>query len=151
MAEKINRSFNESQYYSLKYKNYFPIYEKLFDKFRDKKLLCRDRCFIWWLIENVEKIFWEGSRIIGIDLNPKAKNFEDDEIEIFIGSRIWPKFLGKFFKKVGKVDIILDDGGHTNFQQIMTTCCAVPNINDDGLLVVETCFIVTVLVIELDF
>ena len=39
MAEKkLIDLFNESQYYSLKYKNYFPIYEKLFDKFRDKKI-----------------------------------------------------------------------------------------------------------------
>jgi hypothetical protein len=27
--------FNESKYYSLKYKNYFPIYEKLFSRFKN--------------------------------------------------------------------------------------------------------------------
>ena len=41
-----------------------------------KKLLCRDRCFIWWFIKMWKKYFGEGSRIIGIDLNPKAKNLK---------------------------------------------------------------------------
>ncbi len=142
MAEKkLIDLFNESQHYSLKYKNYFPIYEKLFDKYRDKKItfveigvLSGGSLKMW------KKYFGERSRIIGIDLNPKAKNFENDEIEIFIGSQSDESFWENFFKKVGKVDIILDDGGHTNFQQIMTTCCSVPNINDDGLLVVEDVF-----------
>jgi formamidopyrimidine-DNA glycosylase len=42
-----------------------------------------------------------------------------------------------FFKKVGEVDIILDDGGHTNYQQIKTTTSCVPNIKDEGLLLIE--------------
>ena len=37
--KKLIELFNESKYYSLKYKNYFTIYEKLFDKYRNKKLL----------------------------------------------------------------------------------------------------------------
>ena len=32
---------------------------------------------------------------------------------------------------------ILDDGGHSNDQQISTTINTIPNINDDGLLVIE--------------
>ena len=101
MAEKkLIDLFNESQYYSLKYKNYFPIYEKLFDKYRDKKItfveigvLSGGSLKMW------KKYFGEGSRIIGIDLNPKAKNFENDEIEIFIGSQSDESFWENFFKK----------------------------------------------------
>ena len=32
---------------------------------------------------------------------------------------------------------IQDDGGHTNFQQIMTVNCCVPNIKDNGILITE--------------
>ena len=102
MAEKkLIDLFNESQHYSLKFKNYFPIYEKLFDKYRDKKItfveigvLSGGSLKMW------KKYFGEGSRIIGIDLNPKAKNFENDEIEIFIGSQSDESFWENFFKKV---------------------------------------------------
>ena len=30
--------FNDTKYYSLKYKNYFPIYEKILSNYREKKI-----------------------------------------------------------------------------------------------------------------
>ena len=81
--KKLIELFNESKYYSLKYKNYFTIYEKLFDKYRNKKItfveigvLSGGSLKMW------KKYFGERSRIIGIDLNPRAKNFENDEIDL---------------------------------------------------------------------
>ena len=139
--KKLIDFFNESEYYSLKYKNYFPVYERLFEKYRNREItfveigvLSGGSLRMW------KKYFGAGCKVIGVDLNPKAKEFEEDGIEIFIGSQSDKNFWENFFNKVGKVDIILDDGGHTNFQQIMTTCCTVPNINDNGLLVVEDVF-----------
>ena len=39
MSEKtLLDHFYDSKHYSLKYKNYFPIYEKLFSSFRKKKI-----------------------------------------------------------------------------------------------------------------
>ena len=38
---------------------------------------------------------------------------------------------------MGNVDIILDDGGHTNLDQIITTVKCVDKINDGGVLMVE--------------
>ena len=71
----------------------------------------------------------ENARIIGIDLNPEAKIFEKEGFEIFIGDQQSPKFWDYFFHEVGKIDILLDDGGHTNEQQIMTTEKCLENIN----------------------
>ena len=45
--------------------------------------------------------------------------------------------FGKIFLIVGNVDIILDDGGHTNLDQIITTVKCVDKINDGGVLMVE--------------
>ena len=45
--------------------------------------------------------------------------------------------MEKIFKENSKIDIILDDGGHTNEQQINTVISCIPNINDDGLLITE--------------
>ena len=133
--------FNQSEYYALKYKNYFPIYEKLFSKFKGKKItfveigvLSGGSLFMW------RKFFGDQARIIGIELNPAAKRFEKDGFEIHIGNQSDENFWKDFFQKVGEVDIILDDGGHTNFQQIVTTCSCVPFIKNGGLLVVEDVF-----------
>jgi len=133
--------FNESRFYSLKYSNYFHIYEKLFSRFRGKKItfveigvLSGGSLFMW------KKYFGNNARIIGVELNPNAKKFEDYGFEIFIGNQSDPNFWNDFFKKTGNVDIILDDGGHTNYQQIITSSYCIPNINDNGIMAVEDVF-----------
>ena len=55
----------------------------------------------------------------------------------FIGDQSSETFWKNFFEKVGKVDILLDDGGHTNENQILTLNNVINNINDDGLIVIE--------------
>jgi hypothetical protein len=87
--------------------------------------------FMW------RNFFGPQARIIGIDLNPLAKRWIDHGFEIFIGSQSNPLFWDEFFKSVGLVDIILDDGGHTDEQQIITTNCCIPFIKNSGLLMVE--------------
>lgn len=77
------------------------------------------------------------ARIIGIDLNPCAKMWERHGFEIHIGDQANEKFWQDFFEKVGPVDIFIDDGGHTNHQQIATVNCAVEHVRDGGLLIVE--------------
>ena len=130
--------FEESEYHTIKYRNYFPIYEKLFAKFVNKKITFVEigvfsggSLFMW------KKYFGKDARIIGIDLNSDAKRFEKDGFEIFIGNQSDENFWKVFFEKVGDVDIILDDGGHTNFQQIVTASCCIPHIKDNGILAVE--------------
>ena len=46
-------------------------------------------------------------------------------------------FWTDFYKQVGEVDILLDDGGHTYIQQIVTAEYALDNIKDGGVLAVE--------------
>lgn len=45
--------------------------------------------------------------------------------------------MNSVFKKIEKVEIILDDGGHTNSQQINAVINCIFHINSDGLLVTE--------------
>ena len=135
---KSYKSFMKSNYLALKYKNYFNIYDNLFNKYRNKNITFIEigifsggSLFMW------RNFFGKRARIIGIDLNPDSKRFEKYGFEIFIGDQSRPDFWKKFFSKIGKADIILDDGGHTNYQQIITTNCCVPNIKDNGILVTE--------------
>lgn len=60
-----------------------------------------------------------------------------DGFDIHIGNQADPKFWDKFFSSIGDVDVILDDGGHTNEQQIITTHKTIPHIKDGGMLIVE--------------
>jgi len=135
---ETQKLFEESKYQSYKLKKYFKVYDKIFSPYKNKKItfveigiLNGGSLFIW------KKFFGEHARIIGIDMNPDCKKFEKDGFEIFIGDQSDPIFWKNFFNKVGKIDIILDDGGHTNKQQIMTVVSCIPNIKNDGMVVIE--------------
>jgi hypothetical protein len=67
-----------------------------------------------------KEYFGDAARIIGVDLNPIALELEKDGFEIYIGNQESADFWLDLKSKVGDVDIILDDGGHKNGQQIAT-------------------------------
>jgi hypothetical protein len=81
--------------------------------------------------------FGPQARIIGVDMNPASKVWESHGFEIHIGDQASQIFWSDFFRKVGSVDVFIDDGGHTNLQQITTVHCAVEHIKDGGVLIVE--------------
>ena len=131
-------AFRNSPEPTLKVTSYFEVYDKLFKKFQNRPItfveignLNGGSLFMW------RKFFGKKARIIGIDLNPKAKKWEKDGFEIFIGNQADPDFWDDFKLKVKSIDILLDDGGHTYPQQIITSESMLDIINDGGMLVVE--------------
>ena len=134
----VYKSYEKSPYLSLKHSSYFQVYAELFEKYRDKEVtfvevgvLNGGSLFMW------RDYFGSRARIIGVELNSAAKKWEAEGFEIYIGSQSDPIFWQNFFKAVGPVDVLLDDGGHTYEQQIVTADQCIPNIKDGGLLVVE--------------
>ena len=131
-------SFLNSPNYSIKHTNYFDIYDKLLGKFLGKNftfveigVLDGGSLFMW------RSFFGDSARIIGIDLNPEAVKWRENGFEIYIGDQSNPKFWEDFFQNIGNIDVLLDDGGHRNDQQIVTTECVLPHIKDGGLLIIE--------------
>jgi len=131
-------SFISSPYFSAKHLTYFSVYDQYLSKFRKSKIVFVEigifsggSLFMW------RDFFGPKARIIGIDMNPDAKKWESEGFEIFIGDQSNPKFWLDFFDKVGDVDIILDDGGHTYEQQIVTATSCIPKIKEGGILLVE--------------
>lgn len=136
--ETSYESFMRSPYRSHKISSYFEVYDELFSKFRNKKItfvevgvLGGGSLFMW------RDYFGPEARIIGVDLNPNAKKWEAYGFEIYIGSQSDELFWNNFIETVGKVDALLDDGGHSYEQQVITVEKMLDNINDGGLLVVE--------------
>ena len=131
-------SYMNSPHVSYKHTTYFDSYDHFLSNYRDKEItfveigvLDGGSLFMW------RDYFGRKARIIGVDLNPDAKKWEKEGFEIFIGSQSDEKFWQKFIKKVGKIDILLDDGGHTYSQQIVTTECLLPHIRDGGIIIIE--------------
>lgn len=131
-------SYMKSPYRSIKHTTYFSTYDDLFSRYRGKEItfveigvLGGGSLFMW------RDFFGEKARIIGVDFNPNAKKWESEGFEIFIGSQSDENFWAEFINNIGPVDIVLDDGGHTYKQQIITAENLMGNIRDGGMLVVE--------------
>ena len=138
MSDSLDILFNKSKDSSTKWRKYFDVYEENFLRFRGKDITFVEiGIFNGGSLEIWKNYFGPNSRIIGIDLNPECKKFEKDNIKVFIGDQSDPKFWKNFFHEVGDVDIVLDDGGHTNLAQIISAVECVKNIKDGGMLVVE--------------
>mgnify|MGYP001053400412 CR=1 FL=1 len=137
MKNSIN-SFEKSPKKSIKYSTYFNSYDHFFKNYIGKKItfveigvLSGGSLFMW------RDYFGEKARIIGIDNNPNALKWKNYGFEIYIGDQEDFLFWENFKKSVGKVDVILDDGGHTYDQQIITVECLLDNVSDNGVIVIE--------------
>mgnify|MGYP000277120417 CR=1 FL=1 len=134
----IYRSFSKSPYKSIKHSSYFDVYEKLFHRYRDKPVVFVEigvlnggSLFMW------RDYFGKQAQIIGIDLNPEARRWQEHGFDIFIGDQANPLFWQQIITKYPQIDVVLDDGGHTYEQQIMTTELLKVHIKDGGLIVIE--------------
>lgn len=123
---------------SFKHSTYFPVYDQLLSQYRGKPItfievgvLNGGSLFMW------RKFFGKKARIIGVDLNPDAKKWEAHGFEIFIGNQADPNFWETLFAQTGDVDVLLDDGGHTYVQQIVTAECSMAHIRDGGMVIIE--------------
>ena len=135
---ELQKLFQESYFLSTKWEKYFKIYDDVLTKYKNKKIdFVEIGIFQGGSLEIWKKFFGNQARIIGIDLNSECKKFEKNGFEIFIGNQSNEKFWDNFFNEVGPADIILDDGGHTNEQQIKTVINCLSNIKDGGILITE--------------
>jgi hypothetical protein len=135
---RIVNAYLSSPYLSIKHTSYFHVYEQLLSRFIGQPITFVEvgvynggSLFMW------RRFFGEQARIIGVDLNPDARRWEKDGFEIWIGNQSNPDFWAEFLKSVGPIDVFLDDGGHSNIQQIQTVVSVAPSIKDNGLLLVE--------------
>lgn len=134
----IYDSYMASRYLSIKHTSYFQVYEKLLAPYRGTAFTFVEvgvynggSLFMW------RDFFGPQARIIGVEFNPDAKIWESEGFEIHIGDQADPSFWDTFYSQVGPIDVMLDDGGHSNEQQIVTVAKAAENVNNGGLIIVE--------------
>lgn len=137
-TKKLVAIFLAADKLSIKNDSYFDIYESLFERYIGRQITFVEiGVFNGGSLHMWREYFGESARIIGIDLNPIAMELKKDGFEIFIGNQESHEFWLTLKDQLGSVDIILDDGGHRNGQQISTIYYGVELIKDGGIIVVE--------------
>ena len=121
-----------------KWLHYFDIYERHFASFRNRDITFLEiGVFHGGSLQMWKQFFGPKARIIGIDINPICKTYEEEGISIEIGSQEDRAFLKYLSEKYGPFDIVLDDGGHTMSQQIISFEELYPQVRRDGIYVCE--------------
>lgn len=118
--------------YSVKYEKYLPF--KRYDvlKVLEIGVLRGESLKVW-------KDYFYRSEIVGIDIDPNCKKYEEFRINVEIGSQADDKFLDEISKKYGLFDMILDDGSHMNSHQIYSFEHLFGSIKSGGVYIIEDC------------
>lgn len=121
-----------------KWKHYFPIYERHFKDFVYKPVTFIEiGCGLGGSLQMWKRYFGPHARIIGVDINPECKKFEEDQIEVHIGPQQDCQFLERLIDEVGTPDIVLDDGSHVMSHVIASFQYLYPRLPKSGVYMVE--------------
>ena len=121
-----------------KWLHYFAIYDRHFSRYRGRPVTILEfGVSHGGSLQMWKKYFGRKARIIGVDINPDCAAFAERRIEIVIGDQENRKFLRELRDRVGPVDVLIEDGGHTMRQQINTFEVFWPAIRNGGVYLVE--------------
>lgn len=135
---RIEQCFEQAPALCVKHTSYFQAYEALLAQYVGQAITFVEvGVFNGGSLHMWRSYFGPQARIIGVDLNPAARKWEEEGFEIFIGDQSSERFWRDFYDAVGPIDILLDDGGHMNHQQLVTADHAFSHLNDGGMLIVE--------------
>ncbi len=135
---------NNSQQYMQKWIHYLNIYEKHLERFRGKSpVMIEIGVFQGGSLKMWKDYLGETSKIVGIDIDPKCKKFEEEGIEIYIGNQSDPKLINQIFSNYPKIDIILDDGSHKMKDMRESFNLIYNHLSKEGVYLIEdthTCY-----------
>ena len=121
-----------------KWQHYFEIYDRHFSRYRGTDVhvvefgVSQGGSLQMW-----KEYFGPEAKLYGVDINPHCKGFEEAQVEIFIGDQEDRNFLKSLKKKIPRIDILIDDGGHTMQQQINTFEELFPCVDKNGVYLCE--------------
>ena len=135
----LEKYFNENSKNLIhKWMHYFDIYDRHFRNFRSTEVyvvefgVSHGGSLQMW-----KHYFGLKAKIYGVDINPHCKQLEEDQITIFIGDQSDRNFLASLAEAIPRIDILIDDGGHTMEQQINTFDVLFDHIDSEGIYLCE--------------
>jgi cephalosporin hydroxylase len=120
-----------------KHPKYAPIYEKYLEPFRNKPITFVEvgvgkggNMMVW------KEFLGPQAKIWGIDFLDRLV-IDDPQMQFMIGNQGDRNFLGEVRKKIGKIDVLIDDASHVVSDQIATFEELFPIIAPGGLYICE--------------
>lgn len=127
-----------------KWGHYFDIYDRHFSAYRNKEIVVLEiGVFQGGSLQMWKHYFGPKAKIYGIDIDPECKKYEEENVEVFIGSQSEKNFLRDVKQKIPPIDILIDDGGHTMNQLKTSFDELFDHVKMDGVYALEdlhTCY-----------
>jgi len=121
-----------------KWAHYFDVYDRFFSRYRGTDVhLLEIGVYHGGSLQMWKNYFGDKARLFGVDMHPYCKQFEDEQTQILIGDQADKDFLHRLRDQVPRIDIVIDDGGHTMTQQINSFEVLYPHVSPTGLYVCE--------------
>ena len=123
---------SEKHNYCVKYEKYLPF--KRHEEINILEIGVLDgKSLLTW------KEYFYRATILGIDINPDCKKYEEPRISVEIGSQDDGNFLSRTWQQYGPFDMILDDGSHMNSHVIFSFEHLFDSVKSGGVYIVEDC------------
>lgn len=124
--------------HSKKWENYFQIYEKHFHQYIGKNPTILEIGIAHGGSTEMYKKYFGECTIYAVEYDPKFLNVVDElNVNVTHGDQGSSEFWQSFLVDKPNFDIIIDDGGHTMEQQIVTLVNTFPRLNINGTYLVE--------------
>jgi hypothetical protein len=121
-----------------KWHNYLEIYHRHFAGFRGRSpVVVEIGVELGGSLQMWHHYFGPGTRLVGIDIDTRCLELQDDATTIMIGDQADRSFLAAIRERVPHIDILIDDGGHMMTQQITTFEELYPSIQPNGIYLCE--------------
>lgn len=121
-----------------KWKHYLGVYDQHLSRYRGTNVHVLEigvnhggSLQLW------RKYFGAKAQLFGVDVNPHCLALDEPGAKIFIGDQSDRKFLASLAARLPRIDVLIDDGGHTMAQQIATFELLFPSIAKDGVYICE--------------
>ena len=121
-----------------KWRHYFDMYDRHFARFRGSEVhVLEIGIYSGGSLDMWQDYFGPRSRIYGVDIQPKCREYETESVSISIGDQADRNFWKRFKADTPALDIVIDDGGHRADQQIVSFDELFPFLRPGGVYVCE--------------
>ncbi|MGI8666714.1 MAG: class I SAM-dependent methyltransferase [Jatrophihabitans sp.] len=121
-----------------KWVHYFPIYTRHLERFRNRAVRALEiGVYRGGGLDMLSRYLGPQAKLVGLDIDEAAVRAVRGRFPVVLGDQQDPAVLRALHEDYGPFDIIIDDGGHTMAQQIVTAETLFPLLVDGGTLIVE--------------
>jgi hypothetical protein len=130
---------NRSGYPLDKWIHYFSIYDRHLSRYRGLPVRVLEiGVYRGGGLEMLRHYLGPDAKLVGVDIDEVARAAAGG-YEVELGDQADPAFLQRVSEKHGPFDIVIDDGGHTMNQQIVSVETLFPMLQVGGTYLVEDC------------